>query len=369
MTRATHRALRIALVSRYFHPFVGGIEVVEQQLAELLAREGHSVTVHTALLPRTAKTEVRDGYSIRRYTVGVTGFFWPDLGSADIVHMHGADRAFTAALAAFSRQPVIVTMHAGLFGNTTDRGFVGYTLKRCYDSILTRYVYNRFAAVISLDEREGSHMRSLGVRANLSHQVLNPVPHESYFNVQKPDGERNGFLFLGRISEEKRIDRIIAATASVGYSLTIAGEGPSALVAALKLQAHEAKADVRFVGQLQGREKVNAFASAKALVMASPREGQSISVLEAMMLETPVLIPYGASAMPGLDDSSAVLYDRADPKALAAAMQKIVLNQEEILQKTRRARALVAEQHSPEKFCRQHESIYHEALEKTRAMA
>jgi glycosyltransferase involved in cell wall biosynthesis len=59
--------MRILIVSTYFPPHVGGVEVVAEQQAQVLTRAGHDVVVATCRWNRREPaSEERDGYLIRR---------------------------------------------------------------------------------------------------------------------------------------------------------------------------------------------------------------------------------------------------------------------------------------------------------------
>ena len=58
--------MRILIVSTYFPPHVGGVEVVAEQQARVLALAGHDVVVATSRWNRDEpEAEPRDGYRIR----------------------------------------------------------------------------------------------------------------------------------------------------------------------------------------------------------------------------------------------------------------------------------------------------------------
>lgn len=352
--------MKVALVSRYFSPFVGGIEAVVAELAELLAAGGHDVAVHTTLLPETSAEEERDGYRIVRYQGHGARAFTPDVKDADVVHLHGADRLMATALA-LRGKPVVTTMHAGLFGITTDRGAALYYAKRAFDRYFTSAIYNRFQRVVALDEREAQHCVSLGIQKHRVVQISNPVPATTYeLTSQLPEESRNGLLFLGRISPEKSIEMIIEAAARTGSHLSIAGAGEPSYEARLRKLADELGVAVDFLGWLKGREKVVALKRAAALVIASPREGQSMAVLEAMTTMTPVIIGKETSAMPGLTDKTACMFDRADVENLVTAIREV--ESMGVPHRVAAARALVESSHSPQTFRSKHERVYLEAL-------
>ena len=80
--------MRILLVSSYFAPHVGGVEVVVEQQAAILAAAGHRVTVATTRIPSSLPArERRDGYEVVRLPASNllerhTGIPYPVVGPA-----------------------------------------------------------------------------------------------------------------------------------------------------------------------------------------------------------------------------------------------------------------------------------------------
>jgi glycosyltransferase involved in cell wall biosynthesis len=92
-------------------------------------------------------------------------------------------------------------------------------------------------------------------------------------------------LFLGRISEEKGISTLINAVSGLDISIKIAGTGP--LLDELKKQQNEY---IEFVGFKSGKELTRLIQNASFVVVPSEwYENNPLSVIEAMMLGTPVI--------------------------------------------------------------------------------
>lgn len=106
-------------------------------------------------------------------------------------------------------------------------------------------------------------------------------------------------LFLSAMDwcVEKGIDVAIALAKKVGFRLVVAGAARTAeALAAAARMCEEGGAD--YVGDVQGSEKAELLAGAKALLHPSRfREAGPLSIMEAMVSGTPVLTtPWGASA-------------------------------------------------------------------------
>ena len=58
--------MKIAQVTPYFHPHVGGVESYVLALSKELMKKGHDVTVYTTLLPKTKENEKIEGINVKR---------------------------------------------------------------------------------------------------------------------------------------------------------------------------------------------------------------------------------------------------------------------------------------------------------------
>ena len=110
------------------------------------------------------------------------------------------------------------------------------------------------------------------------------------------------FVYMGRLKKYKRVDIVISALAAMTDSsarLHIAGSGDDRH----RLEAHVKKLGlggrVRFLGRISEDEKLQLLRSAWASVLASPKEGWGISNLEAAACGTPVV----AANSPGIRES------------------------------------------------------------------
>src|SRR6185369_15331751 len=116
-------AHRVPFVLEHYHPHVGGVETLFQQLAERLASEGRQVTVLTLRLPATTARQSLGGVEIVRvWTPPLARRYWFTLlaipaavryaGQAGIVHTTTYNAAVPAWVAAIVRRKKrVITVH------------------------------------------------------------------------------------------------------------------------------------------------------------------------------------------------------------------------------------------------------------------
>ncbi len=142
------------------------------------------------------------------------------------------------------------------------------------------------------------------------------------------DADRpSDLLFLGRISWEKGLDRLLVALRSVpGAQLTIAGNDEGGYRPRLERQAQAAGvADrVRFTGPVADARKRALLQSAKLLVLPSYSENFGNVVLEAMAEGCPAVVTPEVGASDLLVESGAGIVAGGSPETLGPAIAALL---------------------------------------------
>jgi glycosyltransferase involved in cell wall biosynthesis len=217
---------------------------------------------------------------------------------ADVVHAHWLAGGAVAALA---RVPFVVTLH----GSGTAGRFSDLELARKHPR-LVRAVLRRARAVLCVSEALADAARSCGARD--VRVIRNGVEIPDRVGAEAEPAE---VLFAGRLSPEKGIEELVAATQ--GMNLVVAGDGPlrELVPSALGFVPHE--------------ELARLYARAAVVVLPSYREGLPLCVLEAMAHGRPVV----ASAVGGIPELveegvSGLLVPPGDVAALRAALERLL---------------------------------------------
>lgn len=130
------------------------------------------------------------------------------------------------------------------------------------------------------------------------------------------------FLYVGRLSPEKEIERLRTVLESVpGSRLAIVGGGPSRN----SLEAHLPASVTFFAGYLSGRPLAEAMASVNALVQPSRTETLGLVLMEAMAAGS-LVIGANAGGIPDViqHEVNGFLFDPDDDRDLARAAQRVV---------------------------------------------
>jgi glycosyltransferase involved in cell wall biosynthesis len=143
-----------------------------------------------------------------------------------------------------------------------------------------------------------------------------PVDVDHYLRLERKPGDY--YLTFGRVVPYKRVELAVAACASLGRQLKVAGDGRA-------LQAVRAQADgagAEFLGKVSARERDRLLSGARALLFPG-EEDFGIVPVEAQAAGLPV-IAYGTggAAESVLDGRTGVLFAEQSTGALAAAIER-----------------------------------------------
>ncbi|MFW5712811.1 MAG: glycosyltransferase [Spirochaetota bacterium] len=135
------------------------------------------------------------------------------------------------------------------------------------------------------------------------------------------------FVYVGRLGKEKSVDVLLegffrAWQKDRQLRLVVVGDGPEAGV--YRRQAARSDGAVRFTGRLAHRELLQSglLQRARALVTASTTENQPVSVLEAIGLGRPVIVP-DVEGISELVEGNGSLFPAGDAAALAGELLRL----------------------------------------------
>jgi glycosyltransferase involved in cell wall biosynthesis len=153
-------------------------------------------------------------------------------------------------------------------------------------------------------------------------ELFSPEHRREHLRLRLLDGGDLLLLSVGRLSQEKRLDVLLAAFAQLrgslpGARLAVVGDGP-----ARPALEQGAPAGVRFLGELHGIELAEVYASADVFCFPSTTDTFGQVLLEAGASGLPVVAARaGGGAELVADGSTGLLVKPDDATALAAALR------------------------------------------------
>lgn len=235
------------------------------------------------------------------------------------------------------RAPVAWFYHANLHRLVAPRGPAEAWPRRALAGAVARYTRHIARSVdvtIVASEFARRDLESIGV-ANLALVPLG-VDLELFTPARAAHAEATRLqaglprgplaIYVGRLSGEKHVDRLVAAWPAVhrrtGASLVLVGDGPLRE----RLDRHPgASPGLHFLGYTRDRAAIaDLLAAADVYVAPSPHETFGLAALEAMASGVPVLSVHGGGVAEQVEASGGgLLYDGDEPGSLASGIESL----------------------------------------------
>lgn len=386
--------MRVAYSAIRFPPARGGVETYVEGMALATVARGHDVVVVTSNLdqhlPSMRRTMTPDAlladrgrpfsvirlphrslpglaaYPFSLYTPRAIASARPDVIHAHCFYYASIDGAFLAAQ--LTRTPLVLSPSIPL---RTGRRWLIYRR-------VMRPLFRRAAVTTVLSRYELTLLRRSGFAPR--HTVVVPpavlpprVPPTTEVSLPWDPAAHRILLFVGRISDAKGVDTLIAALPTVIRSAPDARlvlVGPlgaqsftryHAQIRSLGLTAH-----VWFAGDVPPPTLAWLYGHSTAFVFPSRYEAFGIVVLEAMASGLPPVVS-DAAALPEVvgDGARGIIHKAGDPRSLARAVLTL-LTDRELYSALAQAGRTYAHAHTPEAHGSRLEEIYDHALKRPR---
>jgi glycosyltransferase involved in cell wall biosynthesis len=209
---------------------------------------------------------------------------------------------------------------------------------------LERAALRRAAGIIVPTPELVAHVATMAPRERI-HLIPNGVDLGRFRPAERRAARGATVLYVGRFSAEKNLDALVAAAAMLRprlpVRLVMVGAGP--LGAALAASARRAGVEAEFPGVVDHTRLPGWMARADAFVLPSFTEGHPKVLIEAMAAGLPCVASDCAGNRALVKDAeSGLLFDPAEPAALAACLERVLTDPALADQLGRRARDLVA---------------------------
>jgi glycosyltransferase involved in cell wall biosynthesis len=356
---------RLAVVTHYWAPHVGGIETVAREQSRRLGELGWPVGVFTTRLGTDAATEADGALAVRRYRC----LNWPeqrlrlpvpapslrmaaDLVSyartADVVVAHGhcyPTSVLAARAARITGRPLVVIQHNPF----VDYPFPLDAVERGVDVTIGRRVLHQAETVVCVSRHVESYVRAIAPRAR-TEMIYSGVDTSRF----RPGGPRPPgspqtppfrVLTVRRLVPRNGVDVLIEAwrrfqeqrAARPEAELIIAGSGPE--LPALRRLASGLES-VTFTGHVPDDELPGLYRSAGVVVVPSVSgEGFGLVAAEALASGTPVIATTGgATGEVVRDGTDGLVVEAGNRDALARALARLAADPDRLARMTAAAR-------------------------------
>ncbi len=375
--------MRIAQVSPFFYPHIGGVESHVQTLSEKLVGNGHDVTVYTSNFGHLKEREVFRGIEVIRVKQTRELFYTPITPGLkkvmakekyDVVHAHTPPplSAYYAARAVKkSKTPFVVTYHCDL----QLPGIIGSLATAVYKVTLGRYTFKQTHRIIVHTKTYGATSRILwSFDVSVIPSAVNPERFgeniDSHSVIARHGLEdKKLVLFVGRIVPHKGLDYLIDSAEFTPPEICYLIVGRGDYLSTLRRKAKEKGLEKRifFTGKVPSKSLPSYYAASDVFVLPSISrlEAFGLVVLEAMASAKPVII----SNIPGVtelitDGEEGLHVEPMNARDLADKIKQILSDEDLRKKMGQTGRKKVEREFSWDKVTSQIEQVYEEVAGK-----
>ncbi|NLS12484.1 glycosyltransferase family 4 protein [Vibrio sp. SM6] len=286
--------MKVIHVVRQFSPAIGGLENFVFDLIKAQLAQGIDASVVTldrrydsgeALAP----SERIQGIRVERipffgsYKYPIAPKVLSTIREADIVHVHAIDFFvdYLALTHFIHKKPMVVSTHGGFFHTKFAKN-----LKKAYFNTITRASLTRSRRIVACSENDQNLFATLNPRKT---QLIENGVNTAKFYSGVPQHFTKQMLFIGRFSDNKRIDTLIKWFVEIvqhdpQFHLVIAGkdwDNNLKMLASLVNQ-HLLTSNIHFKLEATENELSELVANSSFIVSASEYEGFGMTIIEGM---------------------------------------------------------------------------------------
>jgi alpha-1,3-mannosyltransferase len=282
--------MRVLQVTPTFFPEVGGIETVINELTNQLSlHQIDSEIAHISIAHERLRQETNAGKRIWQVPmlgsrlIGLAPQLRHVVGGFDLIHVHDPQlAAITASVVLFgSGRPAVLSTHGG-YHHTERLAF----WKRAHEKLLLRSALNAYTSILASSSADYNRFRQFSNRVVL---CPNGVNIERFRLSKKTSRRANRWIYWGRFSKNKRLDRVIACVAqarTAGFDVDLCICGPDFDGISDELKRQIAAADLSQCVEIKPFLSIGALreelTTRTVFITASEHEGFGLSIVEAM---------------------------------------------------------------------------------------
>lgn len=386
--------IHVVHVTPYFPPTwaYGGIPRIVDGLARAQAAAGMRVSVLTTDAfdgaARAAVPARRAHHGVAVHTVRNLSnrlayrqqLFLPRGGAAalraidaetpvDLLHLHGHRHLLNTVAADWAqtaRRPWVLTSNGTLARHERKVG-----VKLVWDALFAARVPAGAAACVAVSAADEAVHRACGVPERRIVRIPNgldlaefaPLPARGAFRAAHGLGDGPVVAYLGQVSPRKGVDHLVRAFAGggpQGSRLVVAGNDMGALAGA-RAAAGDA---VRFVGLLEGAERLALLADADVLVYASRDEIFGLVPFEGLLCGAPVVVADDCGCGELIAEAGAGLLVRhGDAEGLRDRISTLLADRQAAAAMVARGRRYIHERLAFDRVAAMHHALYERILD------
>ena len=306
--------MKIAYVTAFYHPAIGGVEQVVKELAERYVNQGHEVHVFTSDWDKNKRIRIKEetinGVHVHRHfhILKVANFasIFPSLlwtlsrYKFDIIHTHVSGHAhtfFASLIAKIKNTPLIHTTHCPWTEGF--RSLIGRILVYISYKTINKLSFKLSDKIIAITPWEIPFIEKYGAKKEKIVIIPNGVD-KLFFQIIKNNDFKKQLeikdpivLFFGRLNPTKGPDKFVLAAKEIlkqrkDIKFLIVGPDEGMLNKVKQLSYNDP--NIIILGPIREKEKVaKMYQSSEIYVMPSYREGLPLTLFEALASGLPII--------------------------------------------------------------------------------
>lgn len=386
--------LKIAQVTPYYYPSVGGVAGVCQYLSEELVKLGHKVDVITARRDHKGrpklnapKYEVINGVNIFRYksliNIGHMSFF-PSLiihlisKKYDVVHFHSYRHPLCdiSALLGKIKSSVTILHGHGPFFETNEISGTKQKIYDIYDKFAYYILFKLTDKVIALNNYEKNRYIDIGVNSQKIIVIPNAANADCFKFIDSTVirnkynlNDKKVILFVGILNRFKRPDLLIELLPKIikqvpnVHLLLVGPDG--GMLARVKQLAKELDVGKYYtwVGPLQGEQKQMAFETAKIFVLPTDWDAYPLVLMEALAHGKPCITTDCRGPVDIVEHGkTGFIVKKRDIDDMAQKIISLLKNEELYNEYSKNARIVAEKKYKADSITKEIENLYYQLL-------
>lgn len=365
--------MKIIQVTPYYNPHLGGMEKRVRNLCERLSKKGNHVEVFTSNIncPKDKQLKSSNNLKINYLNSGVFAntavipslfFKLMKIQADSIIHANMVD-AFTPNFVYLTSKIRKIPYISHIPGDAGPKGFFSFLLEPYKKVFLSKIIRNSGAVICLNKDYKNFIIKKYNVDPKKIVIIPNATDFEIVSQVRLNRNDKKNILFVGRLSIEKNIDKIIEAFSILkdkNILLNIVGEGEKEKELKELVDKYNLK-NINFLGRLEGEKLYKMYIKSDIFLLPSKYECFSHTLLEAMTTGIPII----ASDIPGtrnvIKNGYNGLLVEPTPEKIAEAIEKLIKNPK-LREKLARNGLKEVKKYSWDKIVEQTEKVYEEVL-------
>ncbi len=345
--------MKIAYVTAFYSPAIGGVKQVVEELAERLVKDGHEIHVYCSDSDKykriKKKEEIIKGVHVHRcfnwFTLANFATFWPSLlwklwrEDFDLIHTHVSGHSYVFFAALIAKLKGIAHVHTTHCCWTEGfRSLIGRAAVWLDYRTVLPLSFRWTDKIIAITPWEVKHIKKWGgdqrkidvIPNGMDEILLKKIKNNKF---KKKYGVKDKLvLFFGRLNPTKGPDKL----AIVGNEITTERKdidfmfvGPDEGMMDTVAKLIKGKDRMHLIGPIRGKDNIaEMYQAADLYVLPSYREGLPLTLFEAMAAGLPIVaspvngIPYEMK-----DPENGLLIKYGDLKNLKKAILKMLDDQ------------------------------------------